>query len=118
MPAPVRKTVEEQARGGRIRGVGAEVEDGTTVYEAELVVNGRKRDVRIDEAGTVLEIEEELPVGELPEKVKAAATQAGRILKAESVTKDGKIVCYEIDVKARGKKSELKLSPEGERIER
>lgn len=118
LPEAVRKTVEEQAKGGKIRVVVSEVEEGKTVYEAELVVNGRKRDVQIDETGTVLEVEEEIPVAELPEKVKTAAMKAGRILKAESISRDGKIRFYEIDVKADGKKSEIKLSPEGERVEK
>jgi uncharacterized membrane protein YkoI len=118
LPAAVRRTVAEQSRGGKIRAVVSEVEAGKTVYEATLIVNGRKRNVQIDETGTELEVEEEIPVSELPEKAKSAAMKAGWIRKAESVTKDGKVVFYEISVKANGKKSEIKLSPEGERVEK
>jgi uncharacterized membrane protein YkoI len=117
LPEAVRKTVAAQAEGGKIKSIVKEVEDGRTVYEAELVINSRSKDVLIDESGAAIEIEEEIPVEKLPPMVKAVAEKAGKIIRAEFVTKAGKPGFYEIDVKARGKQTEIKLSPEGTPIE-
>jgi uncharacterized membrane protein YkoI len=61
-PEAARAAIEANlpaAVGGPIE---VEVEDGVTVYEAEIVADGIETSVEVNEAGEVLEIEEE-PVG-------------------------------------------------------
>src|ERR1043166_9245463 len=67
LPAAVRQTVREQAQGARLRGLSRETEGGKTFYEAELWVNGHGRDVLMDEAGAVVEVEETVALASLPE---------------------------------------------------
>ena len=40
MPAAVQKTADEQSKGATVKGYSTEVEDGKTIYEVELTVNG------------------------------------------------------------------------------
>lgn len=116
LPVAVQKTVEEQSRGAKLRGLAEETADGKTVYEVELTVNGHSKDMLIDPSGTVVEVEEEVALNALPAAVQTAlATQAGKgkIHKVEAITKGGTIVYYEAAVKAGRKTTEVKVSPEG-----
>src|SRR5581483_11000069 len=60
LPAAVQKTADEQSKGATVKGYNSEVEDGKTIYEVELTVNGHSRDVSISPAGEVVELEEEV----------------------------------------------------------
>jgi hypothetical protein len=119
LPEAVRKTVQEQSAGGKLRGLVMEVEDGQTVYEAELQLSGHKRDVLIDEKGAVVQIEEEIPYASLPADVKAIIEQkAGkaRIKSVESITKNNVIVAYEAHASRAGKALEIKVGADGKLI--
>src|SRR5258706_16418403 len=59
VPPAVQKTVDEQSQGGKIRGLSKEIENGKTQYELELTVNGHAKDMIIDPAGAILEVEED-----------------------------------------------------------
>ena len=116
LPEAVRKTVQEQSKGATIRGLAKEVEDGKTFYEAELTVNGHNKDVLIDPAGAVVEIEEQVTVSSLPAEVKATIQKAagkGKITAVESVTKNNTLEAYEAHVSTAGRKSEIKVAPNG-----
>jgi uncharacterized membrane protein YkoI len=120
LPAPVRATVKELSKGGLLRGLSEEVENGKTFYEAGLKVNGRNKDVLIDPAGKVVEVEEQTPLASLPPEVKTAIVKQagkGRITMVESVSKENSIVAYEAHVNTAGKKSEIKVDPGGKLIQ-
>jgi hypothetical protein len=51
MPASVQQAVTEKSRGAVVRGYSKELENGRTLYEVELTVNGHARDVSFDKAG-------------------------------------------------------------------
>ena len=70
LPPAVRSTVQVQSKGAVVRGLSKEVEEGNTFYEAELKTNGHNKDVLIDTAGSVVEIEEEVAVASLPAPVR------------------------------------------------
>ena len=119
LPPAVAKTVEAQSQGATIRGFSREKENGKLNYEAELTVNGHSKDILIDPAGAVVEIEEQVPLESLPMAVKAVLqTKAGtgEILKVESLTKHGKLVAYEAVVQNAGKKKEIQVGPDGEQL--
>ena len=115
LPAAVEKTVVEQSKGATIRGFSEEKENGLTTYEAEMLVNGRTKDVQIDANGIVIEVEEQVDL-------QAVSTQArnglqekaghGKILKVESITKKDKLVAYEAKVVTDGHKSEVQVTPD------
>ncbi len=106
-PAAVQKTVNEQLKGGKLRGLSVEVEKGETKYEAEMTVDGRNRDVVIDSAGTVLEAEALVELSALPEVVRAGLLREagnGSVATVEELTRDG-VVSYEALIKETGKKN-------------
>jgi hypothetical protein len=116
LPAAVQKTADEQSKGATVRGYNSEVEDGKTIYEVELTVNGHSRDVSISPAGEVVEVEEEVALDSLPAEVRGGLQTkagAGKITKVESLTKKGKLVAYEAQVRTNGKKSEVQVGPDG-----
>ena len=116
LPPAVQKTVQEQSKGGTIRGLAEEIEGGKTFYEAELKVNGHNKDLLIDASGAVVEIEEEVALDSVPAAAKAAIEKGagkGKIATVESVTKDNAIVAYEAKIKTAGKSSEVRVTPDG-----
>lgn len=116
LPVAVQKTVDEQSKGATVRGFSMEKENGKTSYEAELTVNGKTRDISMDSAGTITEVENEVDFASLPDAVKAGLTKkagAGKILKVESLTKKDKLVAYEAVVEIAGKKHEVQVGPDG-----
>lgn len=116
LPAAVQRTAAEQSRGAKVRGYSTEKDDGQVVYEVEMMVHGRSRDVTIDSTGNVLEIEEQVPFDSLPEVVRTGLRQlagSGRIANVESLTKGGTLVAYEAHVRAGTKRSEVQVGPDG-----
>jgi hypothetical protein len=119
LPPAVQKTVKEQSQGATIRGLTREVENGKTQYEAELTVNGHSKDLTIDSDGNVVEVEEQVALGSLPEAVQKTIRQTaskGRILKVESVSRHGTLAMYEAVVVKGGKKSEIQVGTDGKLV--
>jgi uncharacterized membrane protein YkoI len=119
LPAAVEKTVAEQSQGATIKGFSTELDKGKRVYEVELSVNGHGKDISMDKDGKIVEVEEEVAMDSLPPEVKAGLTSAagsGTILKVESLTKGGKLVAYEADVKNGPKHSEVQVGPNGNKL--
>jgi uncharacterized protein YxeA len=120
LPAAVEKTVVEQSKGATVKGFSKEIEKGKTYFEAELVVNGHGKDIVIDENGKVVEVEEEVALDSLPAAVREGLERAagsGKISKVESLTKGGKLVAYEAVVKTAGKRSEIQVGPDGQKLD-
>ncbi len=120
LPPVVEKTVAAEAAHATVKGFTREVENGRTFYEAELVIDGRHRDVLMDESGAVVEVEEQVAFDQLPAKVRAAITAragAGKIGVVESLTKNGKLVAYEAHVVTKGARSEVQVGPNGETLD-
>ena len=70
----------------------------------------------MDENGGVIEVEEQVPIGSLAPAVRdglQAKAGNGKLVKVESLTKKGKLVAYEAQVLANGKKSEVQVGPGG-----
>jgi uncharacterized membrane protein YkoI len=119
LPPAVEKTVAAQSQGATIKGFSTEVEEGKTLYEVELTVNGHGKDISMDKEGKIVEAEEEVAMDLLPAEVKAGLTKAagsGTIAKVESLTKAGKLVAYEADVKNGSKHSEVQVGPNGNKL--
>jgi hypothetical protein len=120
LPPAVEKTVAAQSAGARIRGFSTEKENGQTLYEAELTVNGHGKDISMTADGSIVEIEEQVSLDSLPAEVKAglqAKAGNGKILKVESLTKKDKLVAYEAKVETNGKKTEIQVGPNGKPLD-
>ena len=115
LPEPVQKTVQEQIKTSKLRGLAKEVENGKTFYEAETTLNGKSRDILIDPTGAIVEVEEATTLASIPEAAQKAFTTAagsGKILTVETVTK-GSVVSYEAVIQKGGKKSEVAVNADG-----
>jgi uncharacterized membrane protein YkoI len=115
LPAAVLRTVQEQSKGAIILGLSKEVEGGKTVYEVKMRANGHGKDVTIDAAGAVTEIEEEVPLESIPGAARAAIEKAagsGQVTKVETVSA-GNQTAYEAHLRRDGKRSEVKVSADG-----
>jgi uncharacterized membrane protein YkoI len=95
------------------------MDNGKRVYEVELTVNGHAKDVSMDKDGKIVEVEEEMAIDSLSPEVKAGLTKgagSGTITRVESLTKGGKLVAYEANVKNGAKRSEVQVGPNGEKL--
>jgi uncharacterized membrane protein YkoI len=119
LPPAVEKTVAEQSKGATIKGFSKEVEHGKTYYEAELRVDGHGRDISVAENGNIVEIEEEVALDSVPPAVNEALIEAagsGKIIKVESLSKNGGLVAYEAVVQAGKKQHEVQVGPDGKKL--
>ncbi len=117
LPAAVEKTVAAQSQGATIKGFSQEKENGQTYFEAEMTMNGHRKDVLIDLNGNVVEVEEQVALDSLPVSVKdglQAKAGNGKIVKVESLTKHDRLVAYEAKVQTAGKRSEIQVGPDGQ----
>ncbi len=120
LPPAVVKAVVEQSQGATIRGFSQEEENGQRFYEAELMVNSHSKDVLMNSAGTVVEVEEQVPTESLTPAVREglqATAGNGKLVKVETLTKKGKLVAYEAEILTNGKKSEVQVSPDGKPLD-
>jgi hypothetical protein len=119
LPTAVDSAVTAQTRNAKLRGLSEEREKGHTYYEAELRAGGYNRDVLMDSSGTVVEVEQQVPLDSLPAKLKAALTteaRDGRITRVEALSKHGRLVAYEADVVSKGRHREVQVGPGGEKL--
>jgi len=72
VPAKVSAAVNSRFPGADVRGVEKETEGGAVVYDFELTQGGRKYEADVKEDGTILEVEKEVPGGDVPAAVSAA----------------------------------------------
>lgn len=120
LPPAVEKTLAAQSTGATIRGFSMEKENGQTLYEVEMTVNGHSKDVSMTTDGSIVEVEEQLALDSLSAEVKAelqAKAGTGRIRKVESLTKKDKLVAYEAKVETNGKKTEIQVGPDGKPLD-
>ncbi len=120
LPAAVEKTVTQESKGATIRGFSRETEDGQTLYEAELTISGRSRDISMDANGAIVEVEDQVAISALPAAVRdalLAKVGPGKVQTVESLTKHGKLVAYEAKVMTGGKRSEIQVGPDGKPLD-
>lgn len=116
LPRAVIKAIKAKFPKAEIEEAAREEEEGKTVYEVSLEIKERKVDVAMKPDGTILEIEKEVPVGELPKAVKKALVAKypkAKIKKVEAITngEDGP-TNYEVVLV-----TEVVVSPKGKFIE-
>ena len=54
LPPAVRKTIEKEAAGNKIEEIEKEIEDGKTVYEAEVTIDGKEWEIEVAEDGKLI----------------------------------------------------------------
>ena len=116
LPVAVRRTADEQARGATVRRYTTEIENGQRVYEVELTVNGRSRDVTIASDGRLLQIEEQEAADALPQAVLySLRNKAGEaeITRIESITKNGAVIAWEAHVHTTARRFAIRVDSNG-----
>jgi hypothetical protein len=118
LPAPVQQAVQKHSQGATLRGLSKEVENGKTLYEAELKVANRTKDLTFDPSGNLVIVEEEVDLVSIPEAARAAIRQTvgkRKLLLVESVTEGG-TTAYEAHYRSGFLTKELKVDASGKPV--
>lgn len=117
LPAAVQKTVQDNLKGGEIKNIGKEKEDGVEQYEVESVLNGKTRDFNVDAKGTLLVMEEGTTIDAIPAAAKAGILKKvadGKLAMVETFMKPGQPMMYEASyANKKGKKHEVLVKADG-----
>jgi uncharacterized membrane protein YkoI len=119
LPPAVQQAVKAQSQGATLRGVAKEVKDGVTLYEAELSVQGRTRDITFDADGKVVMVEDQTTLNKIPAAARTAIQKAigtGKLVLVEKVTR-GEKTYYEGHITHGPKVSEVKVDANGKPVE-
>src|SRR5690348_12928839 len=71
LPPAVQKTIEAELKGGEIKTISKEKENGVSQYEVETLLEGKHRDISVDVKGNLLVVEEETELATLPAAARA-----------------------------------------------
>jgi hypothetical protein len=119
VPKAVLDAVKAKFPKAEIKHAAKEVEDGETLYEIETELDEHDVDLTLKANGTIVEIEKEIAVKDLPKPVAdaiAAKHPKAKVEKAEEIVEfeDGKeMKSYEVAVEVGEKDMELKITPDG-----
>jgi hypothetical protein len=120
LPVSVQKTVQETLKGGVIRNIAKEKEDGIEQYEIESTLNGKLRDFNVAADGRLLVVEEATTLDAIPAAAKAALQKkvgSGTVTTVETFAKPGKPLLYEAAYKdAKGKGHEVLVDADGNEV--
>ncbi len=117
IPAAVVKTQKAKFPTAKIKKALKELDNGKTVYELEMTVDGQNVDVNFSEEGKILVVEREISADKLPKKVADGVAKThpkGKITKVEEVTEgeeDEK--AYEVTLDEDGKTLVVTFDDEG-----
>lgn len=117
LPAVVQKTVEDNVKGGQIKNISKEKEDGIEQYEVESLVNGKSRDFNVDTKGNLLVVEESTTIDAIPAAAKASILKKvadGKLRTVETFTEPGQPLMYEAAyIDKKGKHHEVLVKADG-----
>lgn len=115
LPQPVDSAFRQAYPRAVILNASRERRQGKVVYEIESRDGSTRRDLIYSAAGSVLEIEEVLPVDSVPGAVRAAAERqvvGGKLVGVERVTR-GDVILFEVRMRLNGRSRFLTFDPEG-----
>lgn len=118
VPVAVLAAFQKQYPDVKITGVEKEEKNGQTYYEIESKDGRTERDILYSADGKVFEIEEEISVMSLPQRVKEAVNKAypgSEIDEAEKITR-GSTVEYEVVVEVGDEEFEILVTADGKLI--
>ena|ERR1700730_17980610 len=117
VPDKVLTAVKEKFPGAKLISASTEKEDGETLYEVALKYKEQNIDVELKADGTIVEIEKEIKVEDLPEAVTSALKDKyskATFKKAEEVIKKDKLEYYEVVVQiGENREFEVQVDPKG-----
>jgi len=116
LPPAVQKTIQAEVKGGEIKNIGKETEDGVAQYEVETVVNGKHRDLNVDIKGKLLLVEEETSIDSIPAAAKAAILKKvgnGKLRMVENFMRGGETMYEAAYTTKAGNKLEVLVKADG-----
>jgi hypothetical protein len=120
LPVAVQKTVQDNLKGGEIKNIGKETEDGIAQYEIETVLNGKARDFNVDVKGKLLVMEEATSIDAIPAAARASILKkvaGGKLGAVETILKPGQPMAYEASYTDKaGKKHAVAVKEDGTEI--
>jgi hypothetical protein len=120
LPPSVQKTVQDNLKGGAIKNIGKEKEDGIEQYEIETKVNGKARDFNVAVDGRLLVVEEATTMGAIPAAANVAILKkvgGGTVTTVETSAKPGQALLYEAAFKdSKGKRHEMLVTADGKEV--
>lgn len=114
LPTAVQKSALEHSTGATVTGYTSDKVEGVTVYQMDLLVEGRTRGIVMDPDGTVLQVEQEIAWDQLPADVQTDLNNVagkGKYGSVSTITKDGKLVAYEAELVTKGNKAQVQVKP-------
>jgi hypothetical protein len=120
VPQAVRDAVLQTLNGLEFETLAFEFETDPTVYELEWEEDGVPHSAKIQLDGSVVELEEEIDIADLPAAVSSAIESLfprGEITEAETVDVPGTPTFYEVEVEAGRKVREIVVEADGDVIE-
>jgi uncharacterized membrane protein YkoI len=125
-PKAVRDAIQGRFPGADVNSIEKETENGKVVYDVELKQKGRKYEMDIQEDGTIIEIEKEIALQNVPAAVlqalkarfpKAAIKEVMEVNKVKG--KEEKPDHYEVTIETADKKThEVTVSLDGKNIKK
>jgi uncharacterized membrane protein YkoI len=116
LPAPVQAAIQSELKGGEIRSIGKETEDGVAQYEIETIRGGKHRDFNVDTKGKLLVVEEETTFDSIPAAAKAAIMRKaadGKLGMVELFMRNGETMYEAAYTTKAGKKHEVLVKADG-----
>jgi len=117
LPPSVQKTVQDNLKGGTIKTIGKEKEDGIEQYEIETTVNGKARDFNVAVDGRLLVVEEATTIDAIPAAAKTAILKqvgGGTVTMVETFARPAQPLLYEAAYKdTKGKRHEMLVNADG-----
>ncbi|MGH9723107.1 MAG: hypothetical protein ACRD8O_23090 [Bryobacteraceae bacterium] len=118
LPPAVQKAVEEQSKGATLAGLAKEVENGATLYEAEIRAGNRTKDVTFDSGGHVVRREEETTLDSIPAPARDAIKKTvgkHKLVLVETVSEKDNTF-YEAHYRSGLRTKELKVDAAGQPV--
>jgi uncharacterized membrane protein YkoI len=116
LPPAVQQTVQAELKGGEIKSIGKETENGIAQYEVETVLNGKHRDFNVDTKGKLLVVEEETTIDAIPAPAKAAILKKvadGKLGMVELFIRGGETMYEAAYTTKAGRKHEVLVKADG-----
>jgi hypothetical protein len=116
LPEAVQVTAARESAQGKVTGYWQRDQDGSVIYEVDLVVDGHARGVLINPEGAVVAVQEEVPWQKLDPGVQAGITSQagdGKVSRVFSISRDGQVTRYIAIVEKGEQKTKVQVGPDG-----
>lgn len=116
LPPALQAAIKDHTKGAQISAITKEKEKGKTLYELETSIDGKTRDLMVDQAGVLVSVEEETTIESIPAAAREAIQRTaggGKVTKVEVVTQGSKVTYEAAYKKKSGKSAEVSVNADG-----